>query len=252
VKKTLFVFVSVLMLFASIHADAKTENGNDLCLYLDEAMGNKKETEWLVSETKGKNYYFRYMKIIARKAGRENGRPYIKLSLMEPSSYYVVRCKVIKPNSLMLLMQDPESREGDCVAMTAKIEKIDTDASVIYCNPVIIRTKDREAPKRGKEFLYETDPNAVVYQFTALEGKLVTITAADQDIIPWLSVKDTDKAAKLKEEIQSQYTKEEWHAYLTGELDKRKSGKHSKRGDAARRAGLIIGQTNAPVLTDAE
>jgi hypothetical protein len=249
-KKILLMSVSVLLLSAAANVDAKTENGNDLCLYLDEAMGNKALTKELVSDTKGKNYFFRYMKIISRKAGRENGRPYIQLSLMEPSSYYVVRCKVIKPQSLLTLMNDPESREGDAIAMTAKVEKVDVENSVIYCNPVIVRHKDRIAPKRGKEMLYEVDPRATVYQYTAVEGKPVNITQADRDLIPWLDIEDPGKAKKVKDEIQKSYTRAEWADYLLKALEERKGGKSSKLADSARRAGLIVGQTNAPVLTD--
>lgn len=250
-KKALYI-VSIAVLFLTGHAGAKTEMGNDLALYLDEAMGNKALTKELVEGSRGINYYFRYMQIMTREAGRENGRPYIKLTLMEPASYYIAKCKVIKPHSLLLLMTEPESREGDTLALTAKVESVDTDKSILYLNPVIVKAKDLAAPKRGKEMIYETHSDATVYQFTAVGGKPVNITQADRDLIPWLDIENPKKAGKVKDAIQKSYTKEGWADYLLGELERRKTGKDSKRGDAARRAGLIVGLTNAPVLTDAE
>lgn len=248
--KKISCLMLAVVIFSAVAALAKTENGNDIALYLEEAKGDKKKFAQLVSESKGKNFYFRYLEIMDMKSGRENNRPYITLTTMEPSSYFVVQFTVVKPVSLMKLMEEPESKRGTAIAVTGQIASVDLAKEKIILNPVIVQTKDRLTPKRGREMLGEIDPSARYYSFTGADGKPVSISYADKDILPWAGIENPAKAAKMKEEIQAQYTKEEWAEYCLNLLEQRKAGKQEARADAARRAGIISGATNAPVLSE--
>ncbi len=251
-KKLHYLLLLVVVLFSAVSALAKTENGNDIALYFEEAKDNKKEFARLVDGTKGKRYFFRYLEIMNMKSGRKDGRPYVTIITIEPSSYFIVKFTVVKPYSLTMLMQDPISKNGTALALTGVISEVDRQSETITLNPVVLRHKDRSTPKRGTgtELLGEVDPTARYYSFTGAEGKPVVVSYGDRDILPWTAIEDPKKAAELKEEIQAQYTKAEWADYLTKLLEERKSGKKQAFKDAAMRAGVIRGSTNAPILAE--
>ncbi len=79
----------------SCSGGAATENGNDMCLSLSEAMEAEDldEIESLREESKGVNYFFRYLEILEIKSGREGGRPYADILTREPSSYLKLKFK---------------------------------------------------------------------------------------------------------------------------------------------------------------
>lgn len=237
------------MIVLVVGVDAKTENGNDLVLYLDEAEGDKILLKELIGDTGSKNYYFRYLEILSMKAGRDSRGPYITIKTMEPSSYWTVAFTVTKPLSLKLLMEEPISEEGKAIGVTGKISKIEPEKELIILSPVIVKHKDRLAPKRGKELYGEINPEALYYTFTGVKGKKITISYADKDILPWSDIEDEKERAKLKKKIQIQYTKEEWFEYLEKKLAERHGGKADKDREAAMRAGIVMGATNAPVLS---
>lgn len=243
------LFLIVLSLaFVVSQVKGATDNGNDLALYLSEAKDNKTAFDEIVKDTPEKNYYFRYLEIINMDSGRQNGAPFVHVECMEPSSYFKVEFTITKPVSLTKLMEEPVTKEGDAIAVTGKIGSIDAKKEIIILNPVIVRHKDRLTPKRGKELLGEVDPTARFYSFTGAGGKRVEVSYGDKDILPWSSLESEAEQQKLKEKIQLQYTKEEWADYLLAKLAQRSDETKDKKKDAAIRAGIVAGSTNAPVL----
>lgn len=244
-------FGVVFMMFVVVlSVSAKTENGNDLALYLDEAKDNKKQFDLLASETGENNYYFRYLEIVNMDSGRQNGAPFIHIKANEPSSYFTVEFTVTKSVSLQLLMQEPVSKPGEAIAVTGKIEKLDQKKRLIVLNPVIVRHKDRLERKRGKEMLYEVDQNAVYYSFTGAAGKLVQLKYADRDLLPGSDEPDPVKAAKILADAQKNYTKAEWADHLLAQIAVRDEERRQQANRAAINAGIVRGATNAPIIPE--
>jgi len=110
-------------------------------------------------------YYFRYLKIMEMTEGVTNGLQYVKIKTMEPSSDFIVEFTVYKPVSLKkLLEEEPKTEIGHAIGVQGRIWSVDTNTkdgyNVMVLNPVIVKHKDKLAPKRGKELMTEIDPNA--------------------------------------------------------------------------------------------
>lgn len=231
----------ILSLLIIHHASAKTENGNDFCLYLDEAIQakDKGEIKYLKEESKNVNYFFRYLAVSQIKGGRLSGRPYIDIVAQEPSSYFNIKFRVKKKISLTKLLEEPETKQGSAVAVTGKIKSIDTRKKLIVLSPVIIRYKDRLAPKVGKESLGEVDSTATYYSFTAVKGKKVSLSYADKDLID----KNRSRIPKFTASYEE---KEAWADFLIKEKAKRDKIRAKKLIDAKIKAGIMKGSTEAP------
>jgi len=254
-KPEICLLCAILVALSAIrNTDARTENGNDICLYLSEAIEakNRGELKHLKEVSKGINYFFRYLEIIEMKSGRTGGRPYIDIVAREPGSDFTLRFTVKKKRSLTRLLEEPESRRGSTIAVTGRAISIDEKGKVMVLDPVIVRHKDRKTPKRGKELLGEVDPTARYYSFTAVKGKKVELSYADRDILPWGLIEDPAERGRAKRATLQQYTDEEWADYLLNELAKRDKIKASGLIEAKTKAGIIRSSTNAPALTKEE
>lgn len=205
------VAVFVFMAGLAASAMAKTSNGNDFALWLSEAVDakNVKEQKALIEDAKGRPHTFRYLRITAMEEGETNGAPYVKLVTEEPGSYMKVAFTVTKAISLQKLRAAPVSTIGDAIAVTGRVVSADPAKARIELDPVIVQHKDRLSPKIGKELLYELDPNAICYSFTAVKPGVQ------------LPYKHRDLLAS-KDEILGQQGKQAWADFLRRELDKRK------------------------------
>ncbi len=203
---TLALLAILILLTGS--ATGKTSNGNDFALYLSEAQ-TPAEQKALIDDAKGRPHYFRYLCILGMQEGKEDGTPFVKIKAMEPASMFYVLFKVRKPVSIKKLSEDPESKIGDAIAVTGRIARADPQKKQLELNPVIVRHKDRLAPKIGKELLYELDPNATCYSFT--------------EVSPGVQVpyKHRDLLAHKSKILGAQGPKA-WVDFLNAELAKRK------------------------------
>jgi len=136
------------------------DNGNTLALNYIRAKTPTAKKE-LVKPVMGKLHYFRYLKIDEMIEGTTNGFRCVRIKAVEPSSQMVVQFNVLKNVSLDILDREPKTKIGDAVGIQGRLESIGTvSTNLIILNPVIVKHKDKFAPVRGKELLYEIDPNA--------------------------------------------------------------------------------------------
>ena len=196
-------------------ADAKTANGNELALFFTEAT-NDSERQTLVNEALKKQHFFRYLRIISLQESATDGYPCVDLAMCEPSSQMTVKCRVMKTLSLARLKEDPPVKVGDAVALTGVVTGVDPVQKLITLNPVIVRYRDRPAPKAGKELLYEVDSSTVVYSFTGGKNP-VNVTKRDEDL---LSQEGAILAAQGKDG---------WARFLLQEIAKRDKAAQAER-----------------------
>ncbi|MCX6997770.1 MAG: hypothetical protein NTV49_11955 [Kiritimatiellaeota bacterium] len=180
--------------WAGRSADGKTANGNELAL----------------------QHFFRYLRILSLQEGESNGYPHVSLSLCEPSSQMTVKCKVMKSLSLAKLKEDPPVKVGEAVALTGVVAGVNPAEKAITLNPVIVRHRDRLAPKPGKELLYEVDSSAVVYSFTGGKNP-VNVTKRDEDLL------------QQEGAILASQGKDGWARFLLQEIAKRDQAALAKR-----------------------
>ena len=206
--------VSVLLSLCSARG-AAVPNGNEYALELVETKAPSMLKE-VVAAGKGKKHFFRYLEVLDIKPGKNRGAPVIGLKTREPSSDMIVKFLVQKSISLSVLQQSPATEVGDAVAVTGVIERIDPKKKEIILNPVIVRYKDRLAPKVGKEMLSEIDSSAVIYSFTAGK-KPVNVSVRDKDLL-------VNEKKMIKE-----MGNDAWAEYLLKEIAKRNKAERAKR-----------------------
>ena len=197
----------ILLVGMAASAAAKTSNGNDFALFLSEAKTTVERKE-LIDDAVGRPHYFRYLQIMTMEEGNTNNRPYVAIVAMEPSSTMKVTFTVTKPASLAKLKDEPASLVADAIAVTGRIVSADPDKKCIELRPVIVRHKDRQAPKIGKELFYELDPNAICYSFTG--GKqAIQLPYKHRDLLTFRAT------------ILNQQGDQAWADFLQKELTKR-------------------------------
>lgn len=206
--------MGILVCVCFAHA-AAVPNGNDYALEIVEAATSS-EVEDILKEGVGKQHFFRYLEVLDIKKASSKGAPVIGLKTREPSSDLIVKFLVQKSISLAKLQESPETQVGDAVAVTGVIERIDPKTKTIVLNPVIVRYKDRLAPKVGREMLEEVDSSAIVYSFTAGK-KPVNVSKRDEDLI------------RNAKEMVEQLGNDAWADYLLKEIAKRDKAERSRR-----------------------
>ena len=212
-----FSFLLVISFFSGKTAWAKTENGNELALYITEAK-SPSEYKPLIDNALTKQHLFRYLKIYSIEKGQSKAGPMVSIVALEPSSSMNIQFTVRKTQSILKLMEDPETKVNDCIAVIGVVASADKDKNVIVLNPVIVRNKDRSAPKAGKEFLYEVDASATAYSFTGGDEP-VNLSKQDMDLL----------------QFKSQYYgagdtkgKKAWANFLLKEIAKREKERRAK------------------------
>jgi hypothetical protein len=132
----------------------------------------------------------------------------VAITAFEPSSLMDIEFIVTKRVSLGKLKEEPRSQQGTAIAITGVVQSI--SKNTIHVSPVIVRHKDRLAPKRGKEMFYEIDGTGTFYSYTG--GKrAVSLTYQDRDLL------------QRRDEIMNQYGNEGWAEFLEREVAKRKA-----------------------------
>jgi hypothetical protein len=136
------------------------DSGNTLALDYSSAK-TPDQRKKIAEPVIGKLHYFRYLKILEMNDGMTNGNRVVFIKAVEPSSDMLIEFTVTKPVSLKTLDDDPKTKLGDAVGVQGRLESIGkVSTNTIVLNPVIVKHKDKLAPVRGKELLYEIDPNA--------------------------------------------------------------------------------------------
>ena len=176
-NKTILSALTVCVaMFFSGAASAITDSGNSLALDIVSAKAPAEKAQ-IIKNSIGTLYYFRYLKITDMKDGMTNGNRAVFISAVEPSSDMIVEFTVIKTVSLKVLDNDPKTKVGDCIGATGRVESIGKKGpNTFVLNPIIVNHKDKDRPVRGKELLYEIDPNARMGTDTS-SGKIIKIPA---------------------------------------------------------------------------
>jgi len=192
-----------------------TANGNEISLYLSETKTPAALKE-ILNESLGKQHFFRYLRISEAVEGETNGYPYVALTTVEPSSAWTVKFTVVKSISLSKLKEDPVSKVGDAVAVTGVLNQVNPKTKTIVLCPVLVRYKDRLAPKCGKEMMAEVDTTAVVYSFTGGKDP-VNVSKRDEDLLAF------------EAQITAEKGKDGWAKFLLDEIAKRNKAARSGR-----------------------
>jgi hypothetical protein len=180
----------------------------------------------LIDEALSKQHLFRYLKIYSiEKVQRKEG-PTIDIVAMEPSSSMYIKFTVRKTMSILKLMEDPETKVNDCIAVIGVVSSADKDKNEIILNPVIVRNKDRSAPKAGKEFAYEVDDSQTAYSFTGGDEP-VNVGKRDLDLLQYKSKYYGSGSTKEKKA---------WADFLLKEIAKRDKERRAKALSAFKRA----------------
>lgn len=134
------------------------KSGNELACEF--SMATDKDKAKMTKEVVGSatTYYFRYLRVLKKETTTTNGFPCVIVETTEPSSDLYIKFKVVKKVSLELING---INEGEGVAVTGRVIVMDKDSFTIVLEPVIVRHKDKLAPKLGKELREEVDPDAV-------------------------------------------------------------------------------------------
>ncbi|MEI8351290.1 MAG: hypothetical protein WCG36_03150 [bacterium] len=203
------------MLLAPTGAFGTDANGNEFALSLAEAKTPQVRTQ-VLDGALGRAHFFRYLRVMSCREGETNGYPFVDLTTLEPSSGMTVGFTVVKSMSLAVLKEDPATRVGDALAVTGKVGSADPVKRLIRLDPVIVRYKDRLAPKDGQELVSERQSSGIVYSFTG--GKVaVNVSKRDEDLL------------KYETQILAERGKEGWAQFLVDEIGKRDSAEKTRR-----------------------
>ncbi len=200
-------------------AAAATSNGNDFALAYTEAKspGAKKA---VLDDAQGRPHFFRYLQIMEMQPVTEDGQSGVQITAFEPSSYMDVKFTITMPVSLSILHDEPVSKVGDAIAVTGKVDGIDSAKNTIVLGQTIVRNKDRLSPAMGKELLGDVNPGATFYSYT--EGpRPVRVEFRDRDLLA------------NRDRVLAQGGPKAWTEFLETEIAKRKAA----RAAAAKEGG---------------
>ena len=136
---------------------ASTENGNELARRLMYGQKNIERDSDTEKNAVGNLYFFRYMKVVEKKAITNTTPTTYFFQVQEPSVGMYVEFVVTKQESLKIA---EATQIGEALAFVGRIKTISKLFNKIEISSVIVRYKDRLAPKKGKELLSDVDPNA--------------------------------------------------------------------------------------------
>jgi len=205
----------VFALLALPVARGSIPSGNEFALYYTEAKTQPVRKQ-VLDDALGKQHFFRFLRIISLHEGETNGYPFVALTTVEPSSQMTVSFTAVKSMSLAVLKDAPVSAVGDALAVTGVVKSVDPARRLIELGPVIVRYKDRLAPKIGKEMLAERLNSGIVYSFTG--GKeAVNVSKRDEDLIQY------------EDKILAERGKDGWAQFLLDEIAKRDKVEKARR-----------------------
>ncbi|MEI6277937.1 MAG: hypothetical protein WCQ16_00980 [Verrucomicrobiae bacterium] len=213
---------ATLWLALSSWAGAATSNGNEFALAFTEAQTpSAKET--VAKDARGRPHFFRYLQIMEMQPVTEEGRPGMRITAFEPSSYMDVKFTVMMPVSLSLLREEPASKVGSAIAVTGRLTGIEPGENAILLDDPIVRHKDRLSPAMGKELLGDVNPGAIFYSYT--EGpRPVLLESRDRDLLA------------SRDQVLAAGGPKGWMEFLEKEIAKRKA-RRAAAAAAAKEAG---------------
>jgi hypothetical protein len=187
---------------------AATSNGNDFALAYAEAK-TPAAKKAVLDDAQGRPHFFRYLQIMEMQPVTEEGRQGVLITAFEPGSYFDVKFTVTMPVSLAILQEEPVSKIGDAIAVTARVVGIEPGKNVILLESPIVRNKDRLTPKIGQELLGEVKPGATFYSYT--EGpRPINLEYRDRDLLA------------NRDKILAEGGPKAWADFLEKEIAKRK------------------------------
>ena len=215
------LLLATFWLALSPGAAAATSNGNDFALAFTIAK-TPPAKKAVLDDATGRPHFFRYLQIMEMQPVTEEGRPGVRITAFEPSSYMDVKFTVVMPASLAMLREEPASKVGDALAVTGRLVGIEPGKNAILLETPIVRHKDRLSPAMGKELLSEVNPGATFYSYT--EGpRPVHLEFRDRDLLA------------RRDEVLAQGGPKAWAAYLETEIAKRKAQRAAAAKEAAPR-----------------
>lgn len=147
--------LAVITLLGSRAVAGTIEGGNELSRRLmTSAPGQEKTWE---KDAVGNLFFFRYMKIMEKKAITNTTPTTYSFKVQEPSVGMYAEFVVTKKESLKVA---ETVKEGDNLAFVGRIKTISKADNKITFQTVILRYKDRQDIAKGKELLADVDPNA--------------------------------------------------------------------------------------------
>jgi len=156
-----------------------TENGNSLALDIASA-GNAHRKRELVEAASGRLFFFRYLRIVELSWVETNGVRGARMVTVEPSSD--ARVEFVARKNLSV-QKARALATNDAVAVTGRFQAMQDGFTRIILDPVIIRYKDRPAPKKGPERLYEVEPGAR-YGADTSSGRETTLLPPEKQKLP--------------------------------------------------------------------
>jgi hypothetical protein len=157
ISRTTFPIIALILSMQAV-TFAAIENGNAFALDVALAPTATDRAD-LIDGAMGKLYFFRYLRITEREDGYVDGRRFIRMRTVEPSSQMSIHFIVRKPVSLK--KANPIAK-GTGIAVTGRIKAVEfhDKRQIVVLDPVIVRHADRLKPVVGKEMLHEVDPDS--------------------------------------------------------------------------------------------
>ena len=215
------LLLAMLLLVLPTGAQAATSNGNDFALAFTEAK-TPPAKKAVLDDAQGRPHFFRYLQIMEMQPVQEEGRPGVRITAFEPSSYMDVKFTVVMPVSLAMLREEPASKVGDAIAVTGRLVGIEPGKNTILLESTIMRHKDRLSPAIGTELLSEVSPGATFYGYT--EGpRPVKLEFRDRDLLV------------NRDRVLAEGGPKAWTEFLEKEIAKRKAQRAAAAKEAAPR-----------------
>jgi hypothetical protein len=213
-----FLWATLCVAFSAA-AFAATSNGNDFALAYAEAKTPAAQKA-ILDDAQGRPHFFRYLQIMDMQPVTEDGHAGVKITAFEPGSYFDVKFTVTMPVSMSILQEDPVTKVGDAIAVTARVAGIEAKRIILLESP-IVRNKDRLTPKIGQELLGEVKPGATFYSYT--EGpRPINLEYRDRDLLV------------NRDKILAEGGPKAWADFLEKEIAKRKQ---QRAAEAAAKGG---------------
>ncbi len=156
-------------------------NGNDFALSYAEA-GNDVNRRAVLDAAGRRPHYFRYLQIVDMKESDSDGRREVTITALEPASGLDVVFVVNQRVSLSKLKESPVSGPGRGLAVSGVVKSVDSKNGTIVLSPVVVRHKDRLAPKVGKELYVELDDSGIFYTIMG-DTESVSLRFRDRDLL---------------------------------------------------------------------
>ncbi len=190
---------------------SSTFNGNDFALSYSESK-NDNERRSLLEEVGRRPHLFRYLQIVEMNEIEKSGRKQVVITALEPASGLDVSFIVNQRVSLSKLQEVPVSEPGSALAVSGVIKGVDNQNGTIVLDPVIVRHKDRLAPKVGKELYVELDSSGIFYSVMS-DTDSIQLHFRDRDLL------------RHRSRVMLQDGEQAWIDFLRTEVNRREEAR---------------------------